>query len=178
MPGTPEHMARMRSLRQQRLTPERRSAIARQGANGRWSFAKGGDIGRVNAMQRQLALVMLSALKDRDGDKALRTSLVMLQWEKHRLALRANAPKRVKNDWWRDYIPVSTLSEHEQESLARAFPNRRYVRIDELSPEEHDRLIEAELDEKFPDEKGERENCGQSGSPRPRRDLPPPHECR
>jgi hypothetical protein len=163
MPGTPEHMAWMRSRRQQKLTPERRSAIARQGANGRWSFAKGGDIGRVNAMQRQLALVMLSALKDRDGDKALRTSLVMLQWEKHRLALRANAPKRVKNDWWRDYVPVSTLSEQEQESLARAFPNRRYVRIDELSPEEHDRLIETELDEKFPDEKGERENCGQSG---------------
>jgi hypothetical protein len=110
MPGTPEHMAWMRSLRQHELTPERRSAIARQGARGRWSFAKGGDIGRVNAMQRQLALVMLSALKDQDTDKALKTSLVMLQWEKHRLALRVNAPKRVKNEWWKDYLAVNSLS--------------------------------------------------------------------
>jgi hypothetical protein len=63
-------MAWMRSLRQQKLTPERRSAIACQGACGRWSFAKGGDIGRVNAMQRKLALEMLSAIKDQDTDVA------------------------------------------------------------------------------------------------------------
>jgi hypothetical protein len=80
---------------------------------------QGGDIGRVNSMQRQLALVMLSALRDRDTDKALKTSLIMLQWEKHRLALRANAPKRVKNDWWKDYLPVSSLSNEEQEDWRR-----------------------------------------------------------
>ena len=94
MPGTPEHMAWMRSLRQQKLTSERRSAIARQGANGRWSFAKGGDIGRVNAMQRQLALVMLSALKHRDGDKALRTSLVMYEAASDRLKRRQPPGRR------------------------------------------------------------------------------------
>src|SRR5215469_4147951 len=102
MPGTPEHMAWMRSLRHQKLTPDRRSAIACQGAHGRWSFAKGGDIGRVNAMQRQLALVMLSAVKDKDIDRALKTSMVMLQWEKHRQTLRENAPPRAKNPWRKD----------------------------------------------------------------------------
>jgi hypothetical protein len=51
----------------------------------------------------------------------------MLQWEKHRLALRANTPKKVKDDWWKDYLPVSSLSNEEQERLAEEIPGVKYV---------------------------------------------------
>ena len=73
----------------------------------------------------------------------------MLQWEKHRLALRANAPKRVKKpEWWQDwedYVRVSDLPVEERDALAEQFKTAKYVPEHRLSSKERETLSDREI---------------------------------
>jgi hypothetical protein len=87
---------------------------------------------------------------DRDTDKALKNVLDHAAVGEAPAGASGECLKRVKNDWWKDYLPVSSLSNREQERLGGADAARRIRRhMSNLSKEELDRIREEFLEEKF-----------------------------
>lgn len=81
-----ERMAALRARRQEKLSPERRSEIARQASRARrLTYTSTNNIAKVNYVERKLLRILES--DDTDRDLLLRTAMTLLAWERHRMNL-------------------------------------------------------------------------------------------